>query len=310
MVPVLRAGRSGCLVGHVERPGKSGPTSRMTRSSRWAPSRTTGTAVALNQIVKDRDGFYYAFYHANSERPWKDWTTCVARSRDLVHWEKYPGNPIIRNNCSSAILVRTPQGQDRLYTMHPDVKVFVPSVGGSIGIGWMARYSRIQGPRDIIKSMATSELTMLILACSAYRRRASPGPIHSSFRGKSPATEGRWSACRPEGAAMPRPDTGPIPRVGNGQVPRAGTGPMPRGDTGLMPRNGTGPMPRAGTGPVPRANSGPMPRLGTGPMPRLEGAAMPRPDTDSIAAGRQWPGAAQWHRPDAACEGTGTHAAC
>jgi hypothetical protein len=82
-------------------------------------------AVALNQIVK-RDGWYYAFYHANSERPWKDWTTCVARSRDRVRWEKYPGNPIIRNNCSSAILVRTPEGQDRLYTMHPDVKVFVP----------------------------------------------------------------------------------------------------------------------------------------------------------------------------------------
>lgn len=84
------------------------------------------TAVALNQIVQ-RDGFYYGFYHANAERPWKNWTTCVARSRDLVHWEKYPGNPIIRNNCSSAILVRTPQGQDRLYTMHPDVKVFIPA---------------------------------------------------------------------------------------------------------------------------------------------------------------------------------------
>ncbi len=82
-------------------------------------------AVAMNQIIK-RDGFYYAFYHANSQRPWKDWTTCLARSRDLVHWEKYPGNPIIGNNCSSAILVKTPEGGDRLYTMHPDVKVFVP----------------------------------------------------------------------------------------------------------------------------------------------------------------------------------------
>ncbi len=87
-------------------------------------------AVAVNQIVR-RDGFYYAFYHANSERPWKAWTTCVARSRDLVHWEKYPGNPVIRNNCSSAILVRTPQGQDRLYTMHPDVKLFVPATAAA-----------------------------------------------------------------------------------------------------------------------------------------------------------------------------------
>jgi hypothetical protein len=89
------------------------------------PNRYDSTAVAVNQIVK-RGEYYYAFYHANGERPWKDWTTCVARSRDLVHWEKYPGNPIIGNNCSSAVLVRTPQGQDRLYTMHPDVKVFVP----------------------------------------------------------------------------------------------------------------------------------------------------------------------------------------
>ncbi len=83
------------------------------------------TAVAVNQVVK-RDGFYYAFYHANAHKPWKDWTTCVARSRDLVHWEKNPGNPIIQNNCSSAILVRTPRGEDRLYTMHPDVRVFLP----------------------------------------------------------------------------------------------------------------------------------------------------------------------------------------
>lgn len=82
-------------------------------------------AVAVNQVVK-RDGYYYAFYHANAERPWKDWTTCVARSRDLIHWEKYPGNPIIRNNCSSAVLVQGPHG-DRLYTMHPDVKVFEPA---------------------------------------------------------------------------------------------------------------------------------------------------------------------------------------
>jgi beta-1,2-mannobiose phosphorylase / 1,2-beta-oligomannan phosphorylase len=89
------------------------------------PERYDQAAVAVNQIFK-RDGIYYALYHATAERPWKDWTTCLARSRDLVHWEKYPGNPIIDNNCSSAILVRTPRGEDRLYTMHPDVKVFVP----------------------------------------------------------------------------------------------------------------------------------------------------------------------------------------
>jgi hypothetical protein len=78
------------------------------------------TAVAVNQIIK-RDGVYYAYYHANSERPWKDWTTCVARSKDLLHWEKFKGNPILDHNWSSAILVVDPRGS-HLYTMHPEVR--------------------------------------------------------------------------------------------------------------------------------------------------------------------------------------------
>jgi hypothetical protein len=82
-------------------------------------------AVALNQVVK-RDGVYYGFYHASARRPWTEWSSCVARSRDLVHWEKYPGNPIVRQNCSSPILVSGPEG-DRLYTMHPEVRVFRPA---------------------------------------------------------------------------------------------------------------------------------------------------------------------------------------
>lgn len=90
---------------------------------KMGPEPYDATAVAMDQVVK-RDGVYYAFYHANSERPWKDWTTCVARSRDLIHWEKYPGNPILRNNSSSAMLVETPEG-DRLYSMHPEVRVHV-----------------------------------------------------------------------------------------------------------------------------------------------------------------------------------------
>jgi hypothetical protein len=89
------------------------------------PAAYDAAAVALNQVVK-RGGYYYAFYHANAQRPWQDWTSNVARSRDLVHWEKYPGNPIIKDNCSSPVLVTTPRG-DRLYTMHPDVKVFEPA---------------------------------------------------------------------------------------------------------------------------------------------------------------------------------------
>jgi hypothetical protein len=82
-------------------------------------------AVALNQVVK-RGGWYYGFYHAAATRPWTEWTSNVARSRDLIHWEKYPGNPIVKDNCSSPILVTGPDG-DRLYTMHPEVRAYRPS---------------------------------------------------------------------------------------------------------------------------------------------------------------------------------------
>lgn len=80
-------------------------------------------AVAVDQVFQ-RDGVYYAYYHANAHDPWqKDWTTNIARSRDLIHWEKYPGNPIVEGNCSSGILVEGPGGA-RLFTMHPEVRVF------------------------------------------------------------------------------------------------------------------------------------------------------------------------------------------
>lgn len=87
------------------------------------PSAYDRHAVAVNQVIK-RDGVYYAVYHANAHRPWKDWSTCIARSRDLVHWEKHPGNPIIGDNCSSGIFVEGPDGRTYLYTMHPEVRRF------------------------------------------------------------------------------------------------------------------------------------------------------------------------------------------
>jgi hypothetical protein len=86
------------------------------------PEEYDKTAVAVNQVIK-RDGVYYAYYHANAHKPWKDWTTCVARSKDLIHWEKYPGNPIIDHNWSSATLVSGPGGS-HLYTMHPELRRF------------------------------------------------------------------------------------------------------------------------------------------------------------------------------------------
>lgn len=86
------------------------------------PAAYDSEAVAVNQVIK-RGADYYVFYHANGHRPWRDWTTCVARSRDLIHWEKYAGNPIVEDNRSSAILVDGGDGP-HLFTMHPDVRRF------------------------------------------------------------------------------------------------------------------------------------------------------------------------------------------
>jgi len=82
-------------------------------------------AVALNQVVRYK-GRYYAVYHANADPDWKGpWTTCLAVSEDLVHWRKYPGNPIVRSDDSSGILVDDGE-RLRLYTMHPQVKLWLP----------------------------------------------------------------------------------------------------------------------------------------------------------------------------------------
>ena len=85
-------------------------------------------AVAFDQVIK-HEGRYYAYYHASAHPKWKEWSTNLAVSADLVHWKKYPGNPVLPADPadpqrSSAFVV-----QDGncflLYATHPDVKVFV-----------------------------------------------------------------------------------------------------------------------------------------------------------------------------------------
>jgi len=81
--------------------------------------------VAVNQIVKYKNK-YYAYYHATAFEDWHEWTSCVAISDDLIHWKKYTGNPIMRDNKSSPILVHDGD-QYRLYTMHDEVHVHLPT---------------------------------------------------------------------------------------------------------------------------------------------------------------------------------------
>ena len=83
--------------------------------------------IAMNQIIKHK-GLYYACYHGTSREPRPNlWTSNIATSTDLIHWTKYPGNPLlpIRENKSSNILVHDGK-QFRMYTMHDQVHVHFP----------------------------------------------------------------------------------------------------------------------------------------------------------------------------------------
>ncbi|MFT3946393.1 MAG: glycosylase [Agriterribacter sp.] len=84
-------------------------------------------AVAMNQVIK-YDGRYYAYYHASDTEAWKEWSVNIAVSDDLVHWKRYEHNPVMQHNRSSGIVVKDGKGY-RLYTMHPDVNVFLPLEG-------------------------------------------------------------------------------------------------------------------------------------------------------------------------------------
>lgn len=92
------------------------------------PGTYDAGAVAANQIVRYGDQ-YYMFYHGSSDPDWSKpgatsvWTTSVAASNDLIHWTKYPGNPIVEGDHSSGILVFH-EGIYTLFTMHDIVWMY------------------------------------------------------------------------------------------------------------------------------------------------------------------------------------------
>jgi len=77
--------------------------------------------VAMNQVIKYK-GNYYGYYHGTALKDWSEWSTNLASSKDLIHWTKYPNNPILKDNKSSGILVDAGL-QFRMYTMHPSVRL-------------------------------------------------------------------------------------------------------------------------------------------------------------------------------------------
>ena len=91
------------------------------------PGEYDRVMIALNQIIKHK-GRYYALLHGSGDeqRP-RLWSTTVAVSDDLIHWTKYPGNPLfpVDQNKSSGVWVHDGEGF-RLYTMHDEVNLHLP----------------------------------------------------------------------------------------------------------------------------------------------------------------------------------------
>lgn len=81
-------------------------------------------AVAMNQVIKYK-GHYYGYYHASAYKDWHEWSTNIAVSTDLIHWNKYNKNPILKNNQSSGIVIKDHK-KFRLYTMHRRVNLYIP----------------------------------------------------------------------------------------------------------------------------------------------------------------------------------------
>ncbi len=90
---------------------------------RPGPGQYDRLMIALNQIYK-QGGRYYAYYHGTGDPPPKRvWNTCLATSDDLVHWTKFPGNPLLADKSSGIILPAG--GRIRLYTMHDAVDLYL-----------------------------------------------------------------------------------------------------------------------------------------------------------------------------------------
>lgn len=99
---------------------------------KMGPDPYDAHAVAMNQVIK-YNGLYYGYYHASAFKDWHEWSVNIAVSKDLIHWKKFEGNPIIGNNKSSGIVVKDKIGF-RLYTMHRRVDLFLNARQDSVRV--------------------------------------------------------------------------------------------------------------------------------------------------------------------------------
>jgi hypothetical protein len=109
----------------------SGPSlDGLTRHPANPIVRTSGNGwdsgtVGARSIIRDGSAYYMA-YEGSTEAPFDraDWSTGIARSTDLVSWQKFSGNPVLPVTTTSFGFdgpewVRTPDGHLHIYYRDP-----------------------------------------------------------------------------------------------------------------------------------------------------------------------------------------------
>ena len=81
--------------------------------------------VGKRSVRRDADGWFYMVYEGSTDQPYETahWSSGLARSRDLLHWEKFPGNPVLPQTTSGfgydgPEWLTTPDGRLHIYFRH------------------------------------------------------------------------------------------------------------------------------------------------------------------------------------------------
>ncbi len=83
--------------------------------------------IGKRDIIRGEDGWFYMVYEGSTDLPYDNarWSTGLARSKDLLRWDKYANNPILPRTTSGfgydgPEWIRTPDGQLHIYYRHPN----------------------------------------------------------------------------------------------------------------------------------------------------------------------------------------------
>lgn len=82
--------------------------------------------IGKRSIRREADGYFYMVYEESTDQPYgaARWSSGVARSADLLRWEKFGGNPVLPQTSrgfgyDGPEFLQTPDGKLRVYFRNP-----------------------------------------------------------------------------------------------------------------------------------------------------------------------------------------------